>query len=97
MAVADMSDDQGFQVCEFMIGYISMNDVIAADKAGTLADLGIPDYDSYQTNMDIMDLLGHFTASHWMDSSLVDQFYLKGYNWLGGEPGQDWIDQRSVE
>jgi len=41
--------------------------------------------------MDTVDMLGHFAASHWMDYSQEDQFYLKGFNWRSGEKDAGWI------
>ncbi len=91
-AVADMETDQGLQVTEFMVGYTTLQDINNAYNGGVLADYGLEDFDWTQTNMDVMDLLGHFAAAHWMDASQEDQFYLKGYNWLSGEKDQNWID-----
>jgi len=35
--------------------------------AGTLDDIGFPDFDLTESTHDTMALAGHFAASHWMD------------------------------
>jgi len=59
----------------------------------TLADLGIKSLDKEQTERHVFELLGHFTASHWMDSSLQEEFYLKGFDWLSGKQNEFWIGE----
>jgi len=44
-AVADLDTDQGLQITEFMVGYSSLQDVLNAARAGTLADLGFESFD----------------------------------------------------
>jgi hypothetical protein len=79
-----------------MNGYVSLKDILAADAKGTLEELGYPNYDSYQTKMDAMNDMGHFTASHWMDYSLKDEFYLKGWSLGNEKPSKHWLNTRNL-
>jgi len=41
--------------------------------------------------------LGHFSASHWMDSTLTSEFYLKGFDWLNKpEADKAYTDNRNL-
>jgi len=85
LAVADKKSGEGFFIIKFMEGYSSLAEVFAAAaNPEDLTSMGITDFDYRQTNMDVMTMLGSYAASHWMDYSLNDQFYLKGYGWDKG-------------
>ena len=94
VGVADIESGRGFQVTEFMIGYSSLRDAFQAYNAGTLSDLGISYFDFNLAHFQAMNLLGHYAASHWMDTSMEDQFFLKGFNWLSGEVDPTWVYNR---
>lgn len=60
-----------------------------------MEELGISDFDAGKIERDVMTLLGHFAASQWMNDSLEDQWWLKGYNWLSGEE-DPFYNQNSI-
>lgn len=68
---------------------------MGAYHTGTLADFGVTNFDATKTEQEVMELLGHFASSHWLDSSLQEQWFLKGANWLDGEVDQNWVDSRN--
>jgi hypothetical protein len=84
VAVADKKSGAGFFIIEFMLGYSSLADVFLKNDQEDLASLGITNFDYRETNMGVMSILGSFSSSHWMDLSLDDEFYLKGYKWDQG-------------
>jgi len=87
VAVADTKSGEGFFIIEFMNGYSSLADVFGAYGGygeESLSEMGIENFDYKQANMDVMSILGSFSSSHWMDYSLDDEFYLKGFKWDKG-------------
>ena len=61
-------------------------DVFNAYDNLTLPDLGIDpeSFNYYTTNIDVMRILSAWSTSHWMDLTLDNEFYLKGYKWDHG-------------
>jgi hypothetical protein len=78
-----------------MSGYVSLKDILVASAEGTLEEIGYPHYDTYETKMAAMNDLGHLTASFWMDYSLKDEFYLKGWGLAKEKPSKEWLFTRN--
>ena len=73
------------EVNQFMLGWTDMNSVYYAVSTGHEDDLDLPNFDWPTTQEAIMELLATFHGSHWLDTSLFSQFYLKGADWINYE------------
>ena len=57
-------------------------------------DLGLENFDYYEMNEAVLVNLAAFASSHWMDTSLYDEFWLKNYDMANGAGRYDFEVQK---
>ena len=87
LAVADHSKGTGIFISEFMADYKPLGDVYADVHTDGMTpdEAGVPNFDYDRSQELVLETLARFAASHWMDSSLNKEFFLKQKGMQGWE------------